>query len=397
MDSRMEEIIEANIMATHAHQITLARGAFPAYEAGKLPDADIKSLVSHQASLLKSDPVAVRAWARGEASVFNPKKDLEPILAVSLPLAESLPVNVITRYLAVQASRSRVEIRAVASLFQITLEEGRDGDIMQDLIDFYIALGLPVHRAQIGVADDESALLILGRELAPPTAPSPFGTDLKNWQVHGAALKSWAEKKLHIRDDAVLAGELREEPAVKALLPKLKALPEQKIAVIGHSYTMHLHWASPSAFVPIVISLMKTVNPDVQIRQWERGGLKAHQARDRFYPEVLTWKPDTVLMVVDYRKEADLDAFREMASGFKKSGIEPIYGRGLFAGTFAGKNPGQRQKRRGHGHSRQSGAAGVAGKEFVPQFRRHPYAGAVPPGDGGGVAEIYGEIKRWRS
>ena len=38
----------------------------------------------------------------------------------------------------------------------------------------------------------------------------------------------------------------------------MKGLPAQRIAIIGHSFTMDLHWASPSAFVPIVTAMFAT-------------------------------------------------------------------------------------------------------------------------------------------
>jgi hypothetical protein len=52
---------------------------------------------------------------------------------------------------------------------------------------------------------------------------------------------------LHIRDEKVLAAELLNEPDVESQTC-LRALPAQKIAVIGHSFTMGLHWSSAIEF-----------------------------------------------------------------------------------------------------------------------------------------------------
>jgi hypothetical protein len=80
---------------------------------------------------------------------------------------------------------------------------------------------------------------------------------------------------------------------VKLLEPKMKALPAQRIAIIGHSYTMDLHWSSPSAFVPIVTAMFARENPKVQFRQFEAGGLTASRAYKNFYPDALAWKPES--------------------------------------------------------------------------------------------------------
>jgi len=57
-------------------------------------------------------------------------------------------------------------------------------------------------------------------------------------------------KNPRIRDAGVLADELLAQPDLRALESQMKSLPGQRIAIIGHSFTMDLHWASPSAFVP---------------------------------------------------------------------------------------------------------------------------------------------------
>jgi hypothetical protein len=57
--------------------------------------------------------------------------------------------------------------------------------------------------------------------------------------------RNWGEKNLHIRDAKVLADELLADPDVVPLIPEMKALPAEKVAIIGYSYTMDLHWSSP--------------------------------------------------------------------------------------------------------------------------------------------------------
>jgi hypothetical protein len=83
-------------------------------------------------------------------SSFDPAKDLQPLLQSKLTLSPDLPVNVFTRYLEAEApGQPEEKIRAVANLYQTVLELERDGDLLQDLYRFYIALKLPVYVGQL--------------------------------------------------------------------------------------------------------------------------------------------------------------------------------------------------------------------------------------------------------
>jgi hypothetical protein len=99
-------------------------------------------------------------------------------------------------------------------------------------------------------------------------------------------------------------------------------MPAQKIAVIGHSFTMGLHWSSPSSFVPIVIDVFRRENPKVEFRQFAGGGLTASRALNRFYKQVLDWKPDKVMLVVMTRADEDYVALKQMGEGFRAAGIK---------------------------------------------------------------------------
>jgi hypothetical protein len=109
--------------------------------------------------------------------------------------------------------------------------------------------------------------------------------------------------------------ELLEEPDVKALVPRIRALPAQRIAVVGHSFTMQLHWSTPGAFVPIVSAIFARENPKVEFRQFQGGGLTSTRAVNRFYADLLAWKPQQVLLVVINRTDEDLASFRKLGRG----------------------------------------------------------------------------------
>lgn len=322
---KLERIVQANVKAVHAYQVLLARkegkGDPRCYPREAPSDEALKTLVSHQDALLATDPAAIRAWTEGLPSSFDPAKDLEPLLAAELPLADGLPVNVFAADLAAQApGRAATEIRAVASLYQTVLEVERDGDRLQELYRLYMPLGLPVSVEQLGLPGGDADFLETGRRLEGRSCESPFGLGAAEWQIAGRKVWNWGEKNRHTRDAAVLARELLAEPELAALVPRLRALSPRKVAVIGHSFTMDLHWSSPSAFVPIATAVLKRENPRVEVRQFEGGGLTGSRAGQRFYDAALAWKPDVVLFVVMNRTEADLAAFRAMGRGFRAAG-----------------------------------------------------------------------------
>jgi hypothetical protein len=326
--SRMERLIEANIIGTHAFQIGLAKKAHesdPAcYPVNALGDDQLAAIEVHQAALLKADVKAVRAWAEGRASTFEPAADLDPLLHTGLTLSDTLPVNVFTRWLETRTKAPRIHVRAIASLFQTNLEVERDGDRLQELFAFYIGLGLPVYVGQLGLPGSDEDFLAMGRDLEGKSCPSPVGTTAAEWQIAGRKNWNWGEKNLHIRDQKTLARELLEEPDVKHVIPRIRALPAQKIAVIGHSFTMQLHWATPGSFVPIVTAIFGIENPGVEFRQFEGGGLTSTRAYRSFYDPVRAWKPDKVLLVVINRTEEDLDNFRRLGVGLAEAGARVL-------------------------------------------------------------------------
>ena len=326
--SRVAQLVEANIIATHAYQVLLAgksgKGDATCFAQDGLSDEELQALVTHQSNLLKSDVSEVSAWARGGRSSFDASKDLEPILKSGLTVPAAAPVNLFTEYLRSHArpKSDAARLRSVASLYQTILEVERDGELLQEQFTFYKGLGLPVYVGQLGLPGGDDDFLAAGRELERRACASPYATDAAAWQIAGRKVWNWGEKHLHIRDDKVLAAELLREPAVKALVPRVRAVPAQRVAVVGHSFTVGQHWSSPSSFVPVVTEIFRRVNPKVEFRQFERGGLTASRARQRFYRGVLDWKPDKVLLVVMTRADEDYDALREMGEGFKAAGVE---------------------------------------------------------------------------
>ena len=321
-EARVDQLVEANVRAVYAHHVLLARTSrerksdLRCYAAGTLSDDDLRAITLHLKALLESDTSAVIAWASGGPSVFSPSRDLEPILHAPLPIPEDAPVNVMTRYLARTAAMPPGRVRSVASLYATVLEVERDGDVLQQQIDFYAALKLPVYVGQLGLPGSDADFLVAGEELAKKTCASPFDLDAAAFQIAGRKLWNWGEKHLHIRDADTVAKELMSDPEVKAQIPALAALPPQRIAVLGHSFTMGLHWASPSSFTEIAASILRQVNPGIEVKHFTDGGLGAARAEGELYRNTLLFKPDQVLVVLLYRSEDDYAAASRMFSGF---------------------------------------------------------------------------------
>ena len=316
------------MLGTHAFQVALARraakGDAACWSAGGLDDGRLAAIESHQAALLKSDVAAVRSWAEGKPSSFDPKADLQPLLETGLVLSEALPVSAFTRWLAGRSRAPRVKVRAIASLLQTNLEVERDGDRLQELFAFYAGLGLPVYLGQLGLPGTDADFLALGRALEGASCAAPFGTGAADWQIAARKNWNWGEKNLGIRDDKVLAAELLREPDVAALVPRLRVLPAQRIAVVGHSFTMQLHWSTPGAFVPIVTAVFARENPAVAFRQFQAGGLTSTRALARFHDDVIAWKPDKVLLVVLNRTAEDLAGFAKLGRDFAAAGAQVV-------------------------------------------------------------------------
>ena len=325
-ETRLAQLVEANIIAVHAFQVLLAKTSGKGqacFSTGALSHAALNALSEHQARLLKADLKQVQLWVNGHESTFNPSVDLQPILSSGLKIPDRAPVNIFTRYLRQKTKASDVKIRALASLYQTVLEVERDGDRLQEEFAFYIGLGLPVYLGQFKLRGTDADLLTAGRELEGKSCEAPVGTSATEWQIAGRKIWNWGEKNLHIRDERVLAAELLKEPEVKRLQPQLRALPAQRIAVVGHSFTMGLHWSSPSSFVPIVIDVLRRENPKVEFKQYAAGGLTASRAQKRFYKDLLAWKPDKVMFVVMTRTDEDYEALKQMGQGLSAAGIKP--------------------------------------------------------------------------
>lgn len=328
-EKRLARIIEANVVATHAYQVGLASKSKKAdktcWKAAGLSLAELRKLVGHQRRLLSAEPKSVKDWVAGRETAFDPSRDLDVLLKSPLKAATpELPVNVVAAHLRSKTGCSRLQAQAVTSLLQMALDVARDGDELQDMFALYAALGLPVHTRQLGLKEKtDEEFLKLAKVLAPRMCPCPFPTDAVVLQMTFRKLWNWGHRHTGERDKKTMAMELLAEPDILKLTANIKKLPAQRIAVIGHSYTMNVHWSSPSAFVPIVFEMIGRLHPKVEMRQWQAGGMNPSRGDCRkFFKEALDWKPDQVLLVLGHRNRNDPPALKKMVSAFVAAGAK---------------------------------------------------------------------------
>ncbi len=394
--ARLEQLVEANIVAVHAYQILLARkqsNMDPAcWPVNDPKEPDLQALVAHQTSLLSS-PAAAKRWALGAPSTFDPAKDLQPLVAGGIILPANLPINMFTVYLRDEAPHHRnEEIRAVANLYQTVLEVERDGDRLQDLLTFYIALGLPVYVGQLGLPGSNDDFLATGRLLEGRACASPVGLSATDWQIAGRKIWNWGEKNLHIRDAQVLADELLAEPDVRALEPRIKALPAQRIAMIGHSFTMDLHWASPSAFVPIVTAMFARENLERAVSSVSGRRINLIASSENFLSGCSRLAPGLVLLVLINRTDQDLADLRRMGRGFKSAGARVVMFDDVHDpdSTDSQKRKQEAEVARCGRHRDRDGQPNfgrVARPQSLPLPGSHSHDGTLPSPDGKGVAQ----------
>ena len=325
-EARLARLVEASVVATHAQHILLARrggkGDAACFDPGAHAEGELDVLVEQQRALFSLDPAVLAAWAEGQPGGAEAAKHIDAILASGLRIPERAPVEILAAHLRGKRQAKPLHLRAIANLWQIVLEVDRDGDILQQVFDAYIALGLPVYVGQLGLPGTDADLLELGQALAPKACAAPYDTAPAAWQISGRKLWSWAERKLHIRDASVVARELLAEPAVQAIVPRLRALPPQKIAVVGHSFTLELHWSSPATFVQIAGAILARESPKVELRQWSAGGLGASKAEKKYLAELIAWKPDHAWLVLLTRSDEDYAALERIGKALAAAKIQ---------------------------------------------------------------------------
>lgn len=325
LDGAALYFIEANVYSTHAWQVLLrmktGKGDPKAFDPIGYTAEQLEGFArSHRERLAQDPKVLGPTLRKGSSRVWGSD------VPAALKLREDLPVRVAGRVLREKyAGANRVGAAGLANLLQIVLEVDRDGDILQDTLKLYTALGWKVAPTDFGIPDDDQAFLALGEALSPGCCAAPYDTSPAAWQIGLRKIQNWTVKYRGGVKAADYAREVLARPEIKALAPKLEAMPGQRILVIGHSFTSDEHWSSAFSFVGIVGEVFAELNPKVTVKRVGEGGMTVSRARDRFLAEALRDKPDRVIIVAVSSKDEDYAALEEMTRKLTDGGAQVIF------------------------------------------------------------------------
>lgn len=238
-------------------------------------------------------------WTTQREPRFDQSHNIAALNKSSLKLSPRLPVTVLTQYLLQQVSRNdELSARAVANLTQLCLEIRHDGTQLQQLFRYYIARGLKVSFAQLGLPNSDAAFLKAGRELSAVCGRCPYETDAAAWQIALRKVDNWGEKNSGRRDKFSLASELLADSEIKSLLPALQRLPPTRLGILGHSMTMSAHWSSAGSWCEVAAETARLVNPRIEYRSFQEGSFTPSRAVVSKLDALLSYHPTHAIILL---------------------------------------------------------------------------------------------------
>ena len=323
--SRLVDLVNAFISGVHWGQVMRQerapiKGDPVLFGRGSHSPEKLQELFEDFKKLVKVPPARIVPWTRGERDAEIDGL-IAKLLAAPIPTSDRLPVNVMIAYMKRRLTGpEEFFVRAVANLVQLCLEMDHDGTYLQDLYAIYIALGIK----QLSLPDNDADQIAAAEELSKLCAPGPYPCDAVAFRPIIQKLVWWAEKNTGRRDKAVLARELLDDPEIKALIPALKKLPPRRIAILGHSMTMSLHWSTFGSWCDVALEVMKSLNPGFEHKGFQTGGLDGRHAVKLHLENLLAYKPnETYVLMANYGAE-DEAAFEKVASELNRIGSKFI-------------------------------------------------------------------------
>ncbi|MGH7143583.1 MAG: hypothetical protein ACREJ2_05535 [Planctomycetota bacterium] len=347
-------LVEAHLIGAHAGQIL--KGAFP---RGRRSEADLKALDRHFIAAAQGDEAAVEA-----------------LLVSGLKLPPRAPVSIMTRLLTKAAPHARpADVKAVAGLWALALEEHRDGNELQDLFELYVRRGIAVQFGALGLAADEVSLRKLGKAYVAAGGTYPFQTG--NYETPGSEapmsvayaaamsltkIKLWGERHSGLITIDSMAADLELDPqGLLPLVPRMKTLPPLRLCNFGHSFASPVHWSSHGTFACIHAASLKRHVPGLKVKHVNRGGMHYSQALKICMEEVLNFRPDFTVMVLALYSEEDYTALETICT--------KLQGRALFFDTLAHEAPlvkwARPDRERVQKIARATGATCVSTRKFL--------------------------------
>lgn len=302
------------------HETGATKGDPALFGRGQRTLDQVRRLHEAFKTLLAIDTQQVVAWANGQSAERGDK--IESLVAqlnlAAFPSALNLPANVLATYMQLRLTGpEEFFVRAVANLGQLNLEIDYDGTLLQDLLRLYQALGVK----QLYLPDSDEEQLAVGKMLADRCAAAPYPTDADAWRMVFKKLNNWAEKASGHRDKHVLADEMLKEPQNEALAQKLKKLGARRVAILGHSMTMSLHWSTYGSWCEVACEVAKRLNPGFDYRGFQAGGLTSSRAiKMGLLDEMLKYRPTDTYTLMFVANEEDQQAYDRIVAELLKAG-----------------------------------------------------------------------------
>lgn len=324
--SRLVELTEAMISGVHWGQVVLqetgADKGDPELFGLKTQSLDkAKEQSAYLEALLALPTKEIADWSSGKSGPHDTEIGalVEKLNRFPPPASDRLPANVLRSWMAKRLTGPEdFYVNAVANLGQLSLEVEKDATQLQEIFRLYIALGLH----QIDLPETDTEQLAAAKELSAQCGKAPYPTDPQAWQFTLAKLGNWSLKNSGVRDRQTLARNLLDDPLVKPLIPALRAIPARRVAFLGHSMMMSLHWSTFGSWCDVAAEAARQVNPKFEYRDFQSGGLTATRAVKEHLESLLAYKPTAVYILVAMRTQADDDALSSIVSQLVGAGAE---------------------------------------------------------------------------
>lgn len=320
------DVIHALINGVHWGQVLLHERVKPETRSPlfELNGVALETVQARAAAfdVLLKELAGNRAWRKSELRA-DLRKLVAELKAAPLPVDPSLPFHVAYNVIAQNLAPEKVPAAlALANLYQLNMEEHRDGDGLQDLFQVYINAGFPVDLLQFGLPNSDEHLQLYSNRCAAACAPAPFKTDAFAWLVTFNRIEMWGEKNTGRRDKFVLARELLADPEILPLIPKLSELPHQRVAFIGYSMMMSVNWSTYAAWNDIASEALRCLNPRYEYAGFQMGGITASHALQALIPQALEYKPTDAYLLMRVETEPDAAAFETLIRVLQRIGTK---------------------------------------------------------------------------
>lgn len=334
-DRRRAQIVDACISGAHARQVCMQleqkKGDARAFSAQGVDLGTLQAAGRAYGKLLATDVDQIAQWIKGGESSFKPETDLEPLLNLGLDLAETLPVVVAAEYFATQtpSPAGRLRAKALAGLVQLPLDVSQSDTLLDRQMRLLHGIGLLTAPTDLGIPDHDNALEAVALSCAVQCSEVPFGTKPKDWPPARAwtiALRRVQNFALHHRGAARdYAAELLQQDDLRALLPRIRAMPTTHLVVLGHSDILPDEWGSPAKLQEIVAAVFEKECPG-KVTVTSIGKYAASVCWiPEWMPKALASKPDGVLIVACYWDEnSDVAALRKITQQCKQAGVRTV-------------------------------------------------------------------------